>query len=122
MAPLAKDPIMSGRSIPSFRHFKHQNLSTCDDFIHSSGILFLVPFLATREVVALLANDPIMSGRSLRLFKHLECKNMCIILSFHRLRRMWPEIRNGTPVDQKGTWVEQAEHGKNRKVEHTAIS
>ena len=31
-----------------------------DGFIHSSGIIFLVPFLATKETLAPLANDPIM--------------------------------------------------------------
>ena len=56
--PLAKGLIMSGTSVQSFRHLKHQNLSTGDDFIYSSS--FLVPFLATREAVAPLANDLIM--------------------------------------------------------------
>ena len=79
MAPLANDPIMSGTLIRSFRHLKHQNLSTGDDFIYSSGIIFLVPFLATREAVALLANDPIMSGRSIRSFRHFEHQNLSII-------------------------------------------
>ena len=36
------------------------SLSTSDDFIDSSGIIFLVPFLATKETLAPLANDPIM--------------------------------------------------------------
>ena len=62
MAPLANDLIMSGTFIRSFRHLKHQNLSTGDDFIYSSGIICLVLVLATREAVALLANDPILSG------------------------------------------------------------
>ena len=35
MALLANDPIMSGRSIWLFKHLKHQNLSTGDDFICS---------------------------------------------------------------------------------------
>ena len=73
MALLANDPIMLRRLVLSFRHFKHQNLSPGDDFIHNSGMIFFVPFLATREVVAPLANDPIMSGRSIWLFRHLEC-------------------------------------------------
>ena len=60
----------------SFRHLKHQNLSTGDDFIYSSGIIFLVPFLATREAVALLANDLIMSGTSIRSFRHLKYQNL----------------------------------------------
>ena len=79
MAPLSNDPIMSGTSIRSFRHLKHQNPSTGDDFIHSSGIFFLVQFLATMEAVAPLANDPIMSGRSIRSFRHLEHQNPSII-------------------------------------------
>ena len=60
MAPLANDPIMSGRSIRSFRHLKHKNLSTGDDFIYISGIIFLVPFLATKKTLVPLANDPLM--------------------------------------------------------------
>jgi len=47
----------------SFTHLKHKNLSAGDDFIHRSGMSFLVPYLATKEAVALLANDPIMLGR-----------------------------------------------------------
>ena len=37
-----------------------RHVSTGDDFIDSSGIIFLVPFLATKETLAPLANDPIM--------------------------------------------------------------
>ena len=36
---LANDAIMSGRSIWLFRHLKHQNMSTGDDYIYSSGII-----------------------------------------------------------------------------------
>ena len=54
VAPLANDWIRSGTSIRSFRHHKHQNLSTGDDFIQSSGIIFIV------SIFAPLANDPIM--------------------------------------------------------------
>ena len=79
MSLLANDPIMLGKLIQSFRHLKHQNLSTGDDFIYSSGIIFLVPFLATREAVALPANDLIMSGTSIRSFRHLEHQNPSII-------------------------------------------
>ena len=75
MAPLANDPIMSGTSIRSFRHLKHQNLSTGDDFIYSSGIIFLVPFMATRDDVAPLTNDLIMWGTSIQLFRHLDHQN-----------------------------------------------
>ena len=50
-------------STPFFRHFKHQILFTSDNFIHNSGIIYLVPFLATYEAVALPTNDPIMSER-----------------------------------------------------------
>ena len=39
----------------------------------------LVPFLATREAVALLANDLIMLGTSIRSFRHLEHQNPSII-------------------------------------------
>ena len=60
----------------SFRHLKHQNLSTGDDFIYSSRIIFLVPFLAIRKAVVLLANDPIMSGRLIWSFRHLKNQNL----------------------------------------------
>ena len=56
-----------------------RHVSTGDDFIYSSGIIFLVPFLATMEAVALLANDLIMSGTSIRSFRHLEHQNPSII-------------------------------------------
>ena len=79
MAPLAKDLIMLGTSIRSFTHLKHQNMSTSDDFIYSSGIIFLVPFLSTREAVALLAKDLIMLGILIRLLRYLEHQNLSII-------------------------------------------
>ena len=79
MAPLENDPVMLGRLIRSFRHLKHQNLSAGDDFIYSSRIIFLVPFLATREAVALLENDLIMSSTLILSFRHLEHKNLSII-------------------------------------------
>ena len=58
--------------IQLFSHLKHQNLSSGDSFIYSSGIILLVTILAIREAVAPLANDPIMSGTSICLFRHLE--------------------------------------------------
>ena len=60
VALFANDQIMLGTSIQSFRHLKHQNLSTGDNFIYSSRIIFLVLFLATKETLVPLANDPIM--------------------------------------------------------------
>ena len=60
MAPHANNLIMSGTLIRSFRHLENQNLSTGDDFIDSCGIIFSVPFLATKETLAPLANDLIM--------------------------------------------------------------
>ena len=56
-----------------------RHVSTDDDFIYSSGIIFLVPFLATMEAVALLANDPIILGTSIRSFRHIEHQNPSII-------------------------------------------
>ena len=56
-----------------------RHVSTNDDFIDSSGIIFLVPFLATMEAVALLANGLIMSGTLIWLFRHLEHQNPSII-------------------------------------------
>ena len=80
--PLVNNPIMSGRSIRSFRHLKHHNLSNGYNLIKSSGMIFLVPLLVTKEVLALLANDPIMSGRVIRLFRHLKHQNLSIISDF----------------------------------------
>ena len=53
-----------------------RHVSTGDDFIYSSGIIFLVPFLATREAVALLANDLIISATLIQLLRHLEHQNL----------------------------------------------
>ena len=39
-APLAKDLIISGTLIWSFRHLKHQNLSAGDDFIYGIRTFF----------------------------------------------------------------------------------
>ena len=50
-------------------------MSPSDDFIDSSGMIFLVPFLA----VGPLAYDPSMSGTSIRSFRHLEHQNPSII-------------------------------------------
>ena len=102
MAPLANDLIMSGTSIRSFRHLKHPNLSTGDDFIYSSGIIFLVPFLATREAVALHANDLIMSGTSIRSFRHLEHQNPSIISEdIGRARSVQQFRRNGGTEERR---------------------
>ena len=40
VAQLYNNPLMSGRPIYLFRHLKHQNMSICDSFIHSSEIIF----------------------------------------------------------------------------------
>ena len=94
---LANYPIILGRSIQSFKHLKHQNLSTGDDFIYRSGIFFLVPFMATGEAVVLLANDFIMSGTSIRSFRHLEHQNPSIISEdIGRARSVQQFRRNGT--------------------------
>ena len=70
--PLANDSIMSGTLIRLFRHLKHQNVSTGDDFIYNCEMILLAPFLATREVMGLLTNDPIMLGTSIRFYKYLK--------------------------------------------------
>ena len=46
VAPLANHPIMLGTAIQLFRHLKHQNPSTSDDFS------FLGQFLATKMASA----------------------------------------------------------------------
>ena len=65
-----------------FRHLETTSMSICDDFIYNSRILFLVPFLATKEALAPLPNDPIMWGRLIWLFGHLECQNPSVISDF----------------------------------------
>ena len=76
---LENDSIILGGLIGLFRHLKHKNLSTGDDFINSSGLIFLVPILANKETLALLAPGPIIWRRSLWSFRHLECQNPSII-------------------------------------------
>ena len=75
MALLAKDSVMSHTSIRLFRHLKHQNLSTGDNIIYSSRIIFFL-FLATREAVVPLAKDLIMSGTLIKMFRHLKHQNL----------------------------------------------
>ena len=41
VVPLANDHFMLGTLIQLFRHLKHQNLSTSDDIIYSSGIIYI---------------------------------------------------------------------------------
>ena len=53
-------------------------MSTGDNFIDSSGKIFLVQFLATKEALVPLANYPIMSERLIQLFRHLEYQNPTI--------------------------------------------
>ena len=70
-----------------------RHVSTGDDFIYSSGIIFLVPFLATMEAVELLANDLIMSGTSIRSFRHLEHQNLSIMSEDIGRARMVQQLR-----------------------------
>ena len=100
MAPYANDPIMLDTSIWLFRHLKHQNLFTGDDFIYSRGIIFFVLFLATKEALALLINDPIMSGRSIWSFGHLECQNPSIISDSIARARMVQQFQNGSAEEE----------------------
>ena len=74
-----------------FKHLKHQNKSTSDNFIHSSEILYLVPFLATKKAMVPHANDSIMLGRSIWLLRHLECQNLSIMSDSIGIPRWLPE-------------------------------
>ena len=80
----------------SFRHLKHQNISNGDDFMYGSGIILLVPFLATKEALAPLTNVPIMSGRSIRSFRHLEHQNPSILSGDIGRARSVQQFRNVT--------------------------
>ena len=92
MALLSNGPFMSGTLIWLSRQLKHQNMSTGDNFIHIVYIIFLVLFLATREVVV-PANDSIMLGRSIWLFRHLKHQNMSTGDDFiHRSGLVWTFI------------------------------
>ena len=64
-----------------------------NDFIYSSGIIFLVLFLSTREAAVLLANDLIMSGTSIQLLRHLEHQNPSIISEDIGKARMVQQFR-----------------------------
>ena len=88
-APLKNYPILSGRSIRSFRHLELQNPSIISDFRDRERMVrkkvekfFLVPFFTTMEVAAPLKNYPILSGRSTGSFRHLELQNPSIISDF----------------------------------------
>ena len=98
VAPLEKDPILSGRSIRSFRYLELQNLLTGYDFIHifqkKNLKSFLVPFFTTIGVVAQLKNYPILSGRSIQSFRHLELQNPSIISDFRHRSRIVQQFRN----------------------------
>ena len=89
-----------------------RHVSTGDDFIYSSGIIFLVPFLATMEAVALLANDLIMSGTSIRSFRHLEHQNPSIISEDIGRASGVQQFRNGTEEERRngGGGVGSEEH------------
>ena len=73
--------IKSSQVYSSLQSYKIEigNLSFLDDFIHNSGIIFLVPFLATKETLAPPENNLIMSGTSKQSFRHLEHQNPSII-------------------------------------------
>ena len=55
-----------------YRAFSVRHVSTGDDFIESSEIIFSVPFLAIKETLVALANYPIISERSIWSFRHLK--------------------------------------------------
>ena len=85
-----------------------RHVSTGDDFIYSSGIIFLVPFLATMEAVALLANDLIMSGTSIRSFRHLEHQNPSIISEDIGRAIGVQQFRNGTEESDRRSRIGSA--------------
>merc|ERR1712105_515493 len=96
-APLKNDPILSGRSTGSFRHFELQNPSLISDFSHRDRMVrkkcekfFLVPFFTTIEVAAPLKKYPILSGRSTGSFRHLELQNPSIISDFINRQSLVP--------------------------------
>ena len=49
------------------------------EFKPSSGMIFLVQFLTTRQTVGPLPNEHIMSQRLILSYRHLELQNLCII-------------------------------------------
>ena len=57
--------------------------------------IFLVQYLATKEVLVPVANDPIMSERSIRSFRHIECQNLSIISDSIDSRRGLQQFWNG---------------------------
>ena len=70
----------------------------------------LIPFLATREVVAPLANDPIMFGRSIQSYRRLECQNLSIIADdigiLDNYRLTWVRV---TYYTVSSRWILQTE-------------
>ena len=89
------------------REISVRHVSTGDDFINSSRIIYLVPFLATKETLVPLANDPIMYKRLIRSFKHLECQNLSILLVSKYWRRRVPTEggeKSGEQWTEEGGW------------------
>ena len=76
-------------------------MSTGNDYINSSGIIFLVPFLATKEALAPLANNPIMLGRSIWSFGHLECQNPSIIDVMGHCSRIRKNVTDREQTDRE---------------------
>ena len=108
------------RLIQLFRHLKHQNLSTGDDFIYSSGIILLVPFFATKEAVAPHANDPIMLGTLIRLFGHLKYQNLSsnswdkFLVQFLATREAVAQLAND--LIMLGTSIQMFRHLKHQNL------
>ena len=65
----------------SFRHIKHQKLSTGDDFIHRKG-KFESSIFGHQGGSGATCSNPIMWGILIRSFRHLEHKNQFIISDF----------------------------------------
>ena len=89
-----------------------RHVSTDDDFIYSSGIIFLVPFLTTMEAVALLANDLILSATSIRSFRHLEHQNPSIISEDIGRARMVQQLQR---IGGGGSEEEEEEDRRKRR-------
>ena len=117
-APLKNYPILSGRSIRSFRHLELQNPSIISDFRHRDRMpakicrrvqekcekFFLVPFFTTMEVAAPLKNYPILSGRSTGSFRHLELQNPSIISDF--INRQSLVQKSEQEEEEESTFIE----------------
>ena len=97
-----------------------------DDFIHHSGMVFLVPIFATRDGVAPLAINPNILGRLIRSFRHLEHLNPSIISYSIGRARMVQQLRRRNRTEEQNrteySWLRGCDYCWNISYQYLSIS